>query len=101
MRQGGVLHYCNDGCTGAPGPIFCRLPVMTWSPSATPLIDRDELAVGRAERHQSLLDLVALADDIDVFAELARAERGLRHHQRVGLVADVQADADILAGQQR
>lgn len=28
---------CGNGETGMPGPIFCRLPVITWSPSATPL----------------------------------------------------------------
>ena len=26
-----------SACTGDPGPIFCRLPVMTRSPSRTPL----------------------------------------------------------------
>lgn len=32
-----VAGFSGIGDTGAPGPIFCRLPVITWSPSATPL----------------------------------------------------------------
>ena len=32
-----AVAYCNDGCIAAPGPIFWRLPLMTCSPSETPL----------------------------------------------------------------
>ena len=62
--------------------------------------DRDEIAVGRAERNEALVDFVALADDIDIFAELARSERDLRRHQRIGLLLDMELNADILARQQ-
>jgi len=52
-----------------------------------------QVAVGGAGGHQALLDLVAGADDIDVLAELARADGDLRDQQRVGLLK-----ADLLLG---
>ena len=32
--------------------------------------DRDEIAVGLTQRDETLVDFIALADDIDIFAEL-------------------------------
>ena len=59
------------------------------------------IAVRRAKRHDLLLGLAVLADDIDVFAELARSQRRpAAPSARRARLAICSADADILAGKQ-
>ena len=60
-----------SGWTGAPGPIFCRLPLMIWSLSEMPLFTTTKLVIGSSECYQLLFSLVAVSDDINVLAELA------------------------------
>ncbi len=59
--------------------------------------DRHHAVMRRAERDNALLDHIVLADDIQKFAELARPQGRLRNHQRIGIIAQMQPDADILA----
>src|SRR5258708_24266353 len=64
-------------------------------------IHHHELAVSRAQLDHSLLRGITGSDDVDEFFNLVRADRGLRHEQRIGPITDVHAGADILPWQQR
>src|SRR5258708_14595535 len=47
------------------------------------------VAIGRAERHDAPLDLVAFPHDVDILANLARPDSLLRHHQTIGPLTDM------------
>src|SRR5260370_26784323 len=64
-------------------------------------IHHHELAVSRAQLDHALLRGITGSDDVDEFSNLVRADRGLRHEQRIGPITDVHAGADILPWQQR
>jgi hypothetical protein len=50
QHAGLAIAYCNEGRIAAPGPIFWRLPLMTCSPSETPLSTETRLpSVGPSE----------------------------------------------------
>ncbi len=63
--------------------------------------DDDAIAITCAERHETLFGFVVGPNHIKILAGLRRADRRLRHKQRIRCRADRQAHAHELAGQQR
>src|SRR5882757_10036999 len=57
-----------------------------------PALNADKITVGWPECDETLLGFLVSPHDVDIFSKLSRSKRGFRHHQRVGLLADADAN---------
>src|SRR5258708_2185619 len=69
--------FCAIGETGEPGPIFCRLPVITRSFSARPVTLTESPSVGPSVT--IFCSAFVRADDVDILPHLARPPSRSKH----------------------
>src|SRR5258708_30200987 len=86
-----------QGLHGHAGADLLQIPRDDLVVGLDAVEDGDLLAIDRPECDLTHLDFAAIADDVEIFAQLAGAYRHLRHHQRVGLLTDQHTRPYVLA----